>query len=1066
MNRRMQFLRSLVLQPALWQKLIPVVAIISLALSAIHPLTFGTLLETSEGLRHLYQWIGLDHAIRHGDLWPRYAPGLLFGYGLPIFNYTSPLPLYPFEALHLLGFSFVDAMLIGLILYLLLGAAGAYRLGMTWGGPLAGVSTAFAYVYAPYTLYAWLRRGAVSEIAALALLPWVLWSFRQLAIRGLRRDLVQALGLLSLFILTHRAVALYGIALLAVYSVYLWWISPEPPRAFIRLTLALALAVGLTAFFWLPALAETGYAYIGQPPSYGLDSLDPNGDDLSLGEALSPPRTADLTQLNPTMPRSMGWPQIVLGMSGLAFALLPGVQITNRARRGWLILILGLCVGTIIFATWAGSPLWRLDPLLGDDRHLWLLLGPASLLLALLAGTSVSCIAEEIRHPAGQATWVSVSLAAMIVTSLPWTYRLHLPDPPAKTIIDAQNFERSGGWLDTTSEGQFIPRWTTELPDRDRLTGLYAQSEVIPRLQPAPGVTVDAVTWEALYAKLSFKADAATKLVFDWLYFPGWWARLDDQEARPLPTGPQGLIGVEVPAGEHTLEIGFGLTRLRLAALIISGITLGAACAVVVFVRDIWARAIRPESPNPQRGLMGIAVLVGLLIFASKALLIDNLETPIRRARFSEGIESGVDTSVRADFGHQVELLGYDLPKPEVASGREIPLVLYWRLYDGAVGEALSRSVYLLDLAGNIVAGAESSEPGGLLTNQWVPGFYVADRATLSIPPGTPPGSYILMVTVRDLQHESLYLHAFDEAGALQGLAATIGTLEIVRPSHPAQISQLGVDELLNARLIDSLTLIAVNPIPPASEVGQSFPLIWYWEAREQLKTSYAARLLWADGSEMVAAASPEFPLATGYPTDLWRHGDVWKGAHLAYVPGRLEAGEYTIVVELVGPGSDAIGERVILGHMAVNAPVRTFGPLNPQVATEARWTKEIKLLGYDLPQQRVAQGHRLSLTLYWQAEFELRDRLEVSVRLVDRGGKAVIDQVGIPGGGTRPTTSWAPGEIIVSPVDLFIRREIPPGYYRIQVSWQDASTYSTVDLGDGNPYWTLPHTVTVIAAP
>src|SRR5574341_1209313 len=94
-----------------------VIALSTLLLVAIHPLTFGSLTSTDDGLLHLYRLVGLDHALRHGDLWPRFVPGLAYGYGLPLFNFYSPLSLYPFEFLHLLGLPFVDAMLIGLIAY-------------------------------------------------------------------------------------------------------------------------------------------------------------------------------------------------------------------------------------------------------------------------------------------------------------------------------------------------------------------------------------------------------------------------------------------------------------------------------------------------------------------------------------------------------------------------------------------------------------------------------------------------------------------------------------------------------------------------------------------------------------------------------------------------------------------------------------------------------------------------------------------------------------------------------------------------------------------------------------
>ncbi|HEC24110.1 MAG TPA: hypothetical protein ENI95_14455, partial [Chloroflexi bacterium] len=131
------------------RRLAPSLVIAILVLPAVHPLTFGALPDTPDGLLHLYRLIALDHAIRHGDLWPRYVPGALFGYGAPIFNFYAPLSLYPLELLHLIGLRFLDALLVGMALYTFAGALGAYRLGEAWGGPVSGITASVAYTYAP-----------------------------------------------------------------------------------------------------------------------------------------------------------------------------------------------------------------------------------------------------------------------------------------------------------------------------------------------------------------------------------------------------------------------------------------------------------------------------------------------------------------------------------------------------------------------------------------------------------------------------------------------------------------------------------------------------------------------------------------------------------------------------------------------------------------------------------------------------------------------------------------------------------------------------------------------------
>jgi uncharacterized membrane protein YfhO len=102
---------------------------------------------------------------------------------------------------------------------------------------------------------------------------------------------------------------------------------------------------------------------------------------------------------------------------------------------------------------------------------------------------------------------------------------------------------------------------------------LYAESEVIPRLQPNDEIAIESMSWQTMGTALSFEAREDTSLVFDWLYFPGWWARLDGEPVPITPTTPQGFLSIEAKEGKHTLEIGFGPTPLRRGAVIASGVS-------------------------------------------------------------------------------------------------------------------------------------------------------------------------------------------------------------------------------------------------------------------------------------------------------------------------------------------------------------------------------------------------------------------------------------------------------------------------------------------------------------
>ncbi len=1037
-----------------------------LTLTAAHPAMFGALPKSDDGLMHLYRLVALDYSVRHGDLWPRYSPGMAFGYGIPTFNYYSPLSLYPMEALHLaLGLRPVDAFLWGVMLYLFLGTLGAYLLGAAWGGPLVGLGAATAYAYAPYTLINWTQRGAIAELLALALLAWAMWAFRRLSLYGRRRDFALAVGCFTLLILTHNITALIGAALLAAYSALLWWVSPQPPRAFIWLGLALLFPLALAAVYWMPALFELDYVQIWRA-AVGVETLSAGGAFQTLGQLLAWPHTADITQLRVLSARPLGWPQLALGMLG-AILIMRNKTAEHRPLYHWLAFAAPLSALLTLMQMPFSAAVWRSVPLLTFVQFPWRLMGPLSLLLSVPAGAGIALAAQHIRRPLWRVAWVGLALLSMIVLAIPWLYSAYVPDAPTASIVEVQNFERRTSFIGGTAAGEYLPRWVAVMPDPDRLLGLYAQSDVIPRLQPSPDVTIEHMAWGMKSATLSLRVRRDTRLVFDWLYFPGWWAELDGERVAVTPTEPNGFVSVAVPAGKHRLRLGFGLTPLRRAAMWVSIAALMVLGAALAYPRMWGSVQNKAGSRLAQRwreaGLSFVtALMAALLAFGGKVLVFDRLDTPIRRERFAHGVETGLQTPVLATIGGKVRLLGYDLPRAQVVSGGKLPITLYWAPADGTIGEDLASVLVLRDGEGNVVQQTLEYYPAGVPTSTWLPGFYVQEALTLEIPLGTPPGSYMLQAGMYS-EVAGRNLDVLNVDGSPVGVLADLAVVQVTRPPRPAPLARLPIGEPLNARLNRALTLVDILPLPTEAEVGQEIAVVWYWRAAARPDVDYSARLLWLDEEGEIAASTPPVVLTVGYPTDQWRRRDLWRGLHMLYVPGKLEAGTYKVAVQLVTPSGEADGERVLIGEMTVHTPPRHYETPQMDVIAEVGWENGITLLGYDLSQQRLHAGDGLTITLYWQAQDEVSTSLTAFVHLINSEGRIVAQRDQIPAGGTRPTSGWAPAEVISDGYGILIPEEIAPGEYRLRVGWYQAASGERVRLADGSDHWLLPQVIVIV---
>lgn len=1043
-----------------WAKYLAILlALVTIVLSAIQPLTYGLIPNSPEALSHLYRLIALDHAVRYSGLWSRFVPGLAYGFGAPLFNLISPLYLYPFEALHLIGFSFTNALLIGMIGYMLIATFGAFLLGRVWSSSLGGVLTAAGYLYAPYMLSVWPRSGDLSQYAALSLLPWVMWALWRLGRIGKRVDFLLTIVIYTLFLLMHTSTTLICLPLLALYVLYLWWTSPDPPTALIRLAAAAIIPLGITAFFWVPILFEASYTRIGDLATLGTNPQE------TIGSILHFPQTADLTRIASSIPRTLSWPLLILTFTETGFIAWQKFREGKETGHFWMIVFSLMTAICVIMATRLSMLLWMsFRPLsfLGSPHQF---LGPASLLIAVLGSYSAMRVVRQITSVFGKVLWAALCVITIGAYSLPSLYGLYAPHPTATRIIDAQNFERYTGRLATGIAGEYLPIWSSESPEPDALLGLYAESDIIPRLRPSSDVTQHVMRWQASAAYLELTVERETTLIFNWLYFPGWWARIDGEIAVVSPIGPQGYLGVTVPQGDHIVEIGFGPTVLRLAAMIISGLfVLPAIIFVVIFPRRLWLPHKKPSLPDlyGTRPMLAGVILACLALFAIKALWLDHAQTPIKQARFARDISQGLQYPVEITFNHEIKLLGYDLTPQHAVAGRASDLTLYWQLADAPVQQDYSTVVYLRDSENQTLITLGSQHPGGVPTSQWIPQLYAEEHLSLHIPEGTPPGVYSLHVGLY-MPNQLTGLEAFDSSGASLGITAQLGRIEVRRSSRAARLPRPSQAIGVNASMNDALSLLWVDALPEAANAGDPLTLTWAWRADLAPDQVYTAQLLWWQGDEL-HAASPAIAPISGYSTDQWRRRDGWLGTHNIYVPGRLETGNYEIAVLLVDAHNNAVGEPVTISEMYITAPSRRFEPPIMQIEASTVWQNLITLIGYDLPRTRIATGNNLNLTLYWQPETDINRSLAVVIQLVDGNGAVVAQQSGVPSQATRPTTGWSPNEVLGDLHAVYLPASIPAGSYRLRVGWIDAITNQQVALADGSVFWLLPQRIEVRA--
>lgn len=979
-------------------------ALIVLCGVAIVPLFNGALPESADGAIHLYRLPVLDHAFKDGSLWPRYPVATVYGYGSPLFNFYSPSSLYPMHVLHLFGMSYLNAWLFGMAFYVLVAAGGVYLLGRTWGGGAVGVVAAAAYVYSPYFIYDFLWRGTTSETAALALLPWVLWAIKTQADHPTRRTFLAVILSLALFVTMHNITTVHGGVLIGLYALFVVFTSRDRMLAGMRVFGALAIGALLAAFFWFPAIRETPNVKIDAITA-ALPEIDVTRNLVSAWSAFQLPYPADPSLQQPPFAVALGWPQLLLALLGLLT-----LRFQPPRVRG-LLLLAALGIALLVFMlTPASAPLWQAIPFIGYSQYPTRLLGPASLLLALLAGYGVHRVASQALRLDGKLLAVGVPVGLIILYTLPLGVRTYQPEYQPQAVVDALDFEVESGFVGSSSFGEYVPIWTAEIPDPAALRDVYMQYTFVPRLRPPEGVTIAAQDWRHTSATLTVTAEEETVLTFDWLYLPYFQATIDGQPVEVSPSDSEGRPQLTVPSGTHDVSIWLASSRTQA----ISGVVSFTALAATVGILGLWpllrgkpavAYVERFEVVRESRRALIAALIAGLLALGAKAAF-DRIANPLRQDRLAAGYGAVAQTVTDANFGREITLIGYDAPSSTVPAGSTADFTLYWAPRANIVNDYIT--VFTLRTPDGLdVSRTNDDRPGGVETHHLRLGQYVRQTARVDIPAGTPPGTYSIVVQVYD-PDAARPLDVISAQDTPVGIEIPLGTIEVVRGEtltddrmqdvngQPGRGGGLGTLEYAGVRFI------ALSGIPDRANAGDVLTLEGLWGLKLH-EPSVSFSLEWQDADGTAIGTSP-LDLNALYPLSEWQINDLWRLQHRVIVPPQAD-GRTLLALR------DGDGSILSIGQMNVTAPERVFVLPDGVTRATATWKNGISLAGY----AEDSEG----ITLYWTVSSPVTVDLRRFAHVVGADDTLIDVADGVPAGWSRPVTGWLPGEFVADRVAL-----------------------------------------------
>ncbi|HID52190.1 MAG TPA: hypothetical protein EYP41_09150, partial [Anaerolineae bacterium] len=632
---------------------------------------------------HLWRAVQIGELLRNGVLYSRWAPQMAHGYGYPLYLFQSPLSAYLAAIFNIFGLEWVTAVHLTYGLGILGSGWAMWLLARDLWGEKGALLAAVAYIYAPYHLYVAYYRASLSETVAWAFVPLVLWGLLRWQMRGERKGLVTAVLACAALVLTHDVTAYIFLPFILGWTGTLAWLKQSWSALWRGIT-AVLLGIGLSAFFWLPAIVERSAIQFARANS-AWPFLYTN-NFLPLDQLLPLPRNADPLLMN-------DWPQRGLGLALAGLAVL-GLLLAwrNLPRTRKLTAFLGLTLAAYTFLTIALSqPLWDALPPLQAFQFPWRFLSPATLAAALLVGglTPAHPVTLSPRH------LVTLSLLALLsIAHWGWLYPNHCPAPADTTLAGMVQWEQDTRTLGTTASRELLPAAVSRLPQDEN--DLPVWENRLAQADLPPGARLIQAKYAPLRAKIELETAVPFTARYRAFYFPGWRVTVDGEPVKITPSEPDGLITFPVPDGRHTIQVTFGETPLRLLADLISLASLIALS--VITLRQPINRPQIGEAADflflsvaspicghiPWRDWAITLAGLGIVLLSGKLLLADSGNWQPRQTRLENGALNQVDNPTALTLGNpanpaQIRLLGYDNFPASLPADAPLTAFLYWQ---------------------------------------------------------------------------------------------------------------------------------------------------------------------------------------------------------------------------------------------------------------------------------------------------------------------------------------------------------------------------------------------------
>lgn len=568
-----------------------------------------------------YHGLGVGHDLNHearifemfkglkdGAFPVIWSENLSYGYGMPLFEFYAPLPYFIGAIFYSVGFSLSQSVEAIILMANFLTLIGSYLLAKElFKNKWAAVLVAATIMLAPYRAVDLFVRSAISEVWAIAFLAYVLLGI-VLIVKNKKAGIPTLVISFACLVLSHNLTALMSSPFIVIFAIFYLLnnigFNARALNMFFKLFFTGILSLGLSSFYFMPALIEKNFTKINeftlssyydfhQHFLYIRQFLNPWGSWEYGGSGWGP---------NDEMSYFLGYGQLfilVLGIFQACWFIIKFKQTKNKQSLIFQISLLFL-IGLSLFLTLLkAQKIWELFSFTAYFQFPWRLLSVSLIFIGLLAGNLYSFFNKRYKG-----IFFLVIFLLLIVINPRYfrsekyedhsayynNYAMRIRNETSNNLYDyvpinVNFFNKIGFYLYKNPDYTSL----TVPPISIFNNGLISKYKA--------NIIIDKSTKKVFSISLS----EDESIVLNIAYYPGWTVKDGNKEINVTPN-ENGLISFNLSSGDHKIFLELKDTPIRFWSKVISSISL-----LILFIIIFFHSKNSPLSIIPNCGRTRLA---------------------------------------------------------------------------------------------------------------------------------------------------------------------------------------------------------------------------------------------------------------------------------------------------------------------------------------------------------------------------------------------------------------------------------------------------------------------------